>query len=240
MGGRLIHPAQTNLALYAQLHAAGYPAEDLRRAQRAYGLATELFAGTFRGTGKPFVCHAVGTASVAAAIGLGIVPVLAGLLHAAFEHGMFPDGRSGPTAAHRAHVAAHVGADVADLVAAYEAFSFGNRAIKRLLQDPPKQEPSRTVAILQLANEVDDLTDAGLSVAPKHGDFAERARDCAELARRLGQDVLAAEITRLAGAGTPSWTRALDPTPLYSYRLLPRLRAYLTLRRRKRNTRVIK
>src|SRR5262245_11904038 len=73
--------AQTNLQLYNQLLARGWTTNDLHHARAAYELAADLFSGQYRCSGKPFVAHLVGTASVAAAVGLPSELVLAALLH---------------------------------------------------------------------------------------------------------------------------------------------------------------
>jgi len=56
---------QTNLQLYRHLAELGYAAADIASAGRAYELALELFPGTYRGSGKPFLAHLVGTAGIA-------------------------------------------------------------------------------------------------------------------------------------------------------------------------------
>src|SRR5215469_10044102 len=73
--------AQTNIQLYNQLAELGYTAEDARRVHRAYGLAMQLFTGSYRGSGRPFLSHLVGTASVLASVRAPIEVVTAGLLH---------------------------------------------------------------------------------------------------------------------------------------------------------------
>ena len=60
--------AQTNIQLYNQLAELGYTAEDVRRVHRGYGLAMQLFTGSYRGSGRPFLSHLVGTASVLASV----------------------------------------------------------------------------------------------------------------------------------------------------------------------------
>ena len=60
--------AQTNLQLYNQLFAQPSTANDLGDVRAAYELAAELFSGLYRCSGKPFVAHVVGTASVVATV----------------------------------------------------------------------------------------------------------------------------------------------------------------------------
>ena len=85
--------AQTNLQLYNQLVARGWSDPELASARRAYELATDLFAGQLRPSGKTFVAHLVGVASALVTSGARAELVVAGLVHAAYTHGDFGDGR---------------------------------------------------------------------------------------------------------------------------------------------------
>ncbi|OOZ42432.1 hypothetical protein [Solemya elarraichensis gill symbiont] len=62
--------AQTNLQLYRQLIACQWSEKELNAARVAYEIAMKLFPCRFRGSGKHFVSHLVGTASVLAAVDL--------------------------------------------------------------------------------------------------------------------------------------------------------------------------
>src|SRR5262249_52556405 len=93
----LLAPAQTNLRPYEELREAGRPAEELLGARRAYDLAARLFAGQYRATGKPFVAHLVGVASIVARLGERQAVVVAALLHAAYDQGAFPGWRRAVT-----------------------------------------------------------------------------------------------------------------------------------------------
>ena len=73
--------AQTNIQLYRQLAELGYPSTDVSRVHRGHSLAMKLFTGLFRGSGRPFLAHLVGTASVLASVRVPIEVVTAGLLH---------------------------------------------------------------------------------------------------------------------------------------------------------------
>src|SRR5262249_60214679 len=79
--------AQTNIQLYNQLAELGYTADDVRRVHRAYGLAMQLFTGSYRGSGRPFLSHLVGTASVLASVPAPIEVVTAGPLSFADSSG---------------------------------------------------------------------------------------------------------------------------------------------------------
>ena len=86
--------AQTNVQLFNQMRAAGYPTHDLEAVRAGYDAASVLFASRFRPSGKTFLAHLVGTASVLAAYGAHGPLITAGLLHASYTRGGFP-GESG-------------------------------------------------------------------------------------------------------------------------------------------------
>ena len=81
--------AQTNIALYRQMHELGYSDDGLALIRRSYSLAAKLFTSQYRATEKPFVCHLVGTASIMAQLKASPVLVSVGLLHAAYQSGNF-------------------------------------------------------------------------------------------------------------------------------------------------------
>ena len=62
--------ARTNIQLFNQLRQEGYSNTDLRSVRDAYELAMVLFTGRFQPSGRPFVTHVVGTASILASLRL--------------------------------------------------------------------------------------------------------------------------------------------------------------------------
>ena len=58
--------AQTNIQLFNQLRRDGYSKTDLDLVRDAYELAMVLFSGRFQPSGKSFIAHVVGTASILA------------------------------------------------------------------------------------------------------------------------------------------------------------------------------
>ena len=98
----MIQSGQTNLHLYSQLMQAGHSASELGIVRKAYGLAVQQFAGSFRANGKPFIAHLVRTASILAEAETGIDVTAAGLLHSVFSHGGLGDGSCGPNRKKRA------------------------------------------------------------------------------------------------------------------------------------------
>ena len=78
--------AQSRTALREQALARGYSPMEIRYIEDAAEFATLLFDGLYRPDGRPFLSHAIGTASALVRYELNIDIVRAGLLHAAFTH----------------------------------------------------------------------------------------------------------------------------------------------------------
>ena len=173
--------AQTNLQLYSQLEGLSWHEEERARIQRAYELAMRLFSGRYRASGKPFVAHLVGTASVLAAEGGRPAVILAGMLHAAYVQGDFGDGGAeAMTPGRRARLREIVGDEAEALVAQYTTFPWGAITLsgshERLAT---MTDAEKDLVLMRLANELDDLLDRGILY---HAD-AERRR--ADLIRAL-------------------------------------------------------
>lgn len=82
-----IHPCQTNLELYEQLKLSTfYDANAILQVHNAYFFALSKVNGLYRGSGKPFICHLVGTCSILAALQCSIAELVAGILHALCQH----------------------------------------------------------------------------------------------------------------------------------------------------------
>ncbi|HUZ13406.1 MAG TPA: glycosyltransferase [Caulobacteraceae bacterium] len=78
--------AQTRTALREQALGRGYGAVAARALESACDFATLSFDGLYRADGRPFLNHAIGTASALVRYDLRLDVVLAGLLHAAYTH----------------------------------------------------------------------------------------------------------------------------------------------------------
>ena len=158
--------AQTNIQLFKQLEAAGYSCREIERAASAYQLASRLFSAQYRGSGKPFVSHLIGTASALALDANTVEELCAGLLHAAYEAGTFPfDTYREITARKRAYVACCIGEDAEQLVFAYHNTPWTPESLADFLAEPTSL-PHHTVR-LRLANELDDLWDDGMYFSGK-------------------------------------------------------------------------
>jgi len=229
----LFSPSQTNTALYVQMHKEGYGFDDIARIQKAYRVCCLMFNGRYRKTGRPFVCHAVGSASSAAHFDKSVNFVLAAMFHAAYDSGQYPDGRSSRrTPEHRAWLEKQIGAEAEQLVARLSGLNF-DRGKPEELAARDIRPGDEDILFLVLAHEVDDLADGGLAFAPKYGaSIQSRVGACALLARRLGRESLA---ETMEGYGRSyekmSWASGLSEAKLEGFRIAPNFRAYLRLRR---------
>jgi len=193
----LLACAQTILRLYRELLDAGRAPADLARVRGAYDLATRLFAGRLRATGKTFLAHLVGTASIVAHVGGDTDLVIAALLHAAYAVGDFGDGARGVTDARRARLRAAVGARAEALVAAYEALAWTPADVARLADGAPADAD---VLLLRLANELEDHLDRAmlLSSAGRRARYRDSFPALGALAGRLAQPALARALAIVA------------------------------------------
>jgi hypothetical protein len=215
-------PSQTNLDLYRQLHRLGYGETDLRRVRDAYRVAMRLFSDRFRANGKPFVAHLVGTASLLATFGAPPDVVIAGLLHAVYASGCFPDGTRGMTAAHRAFVRSRVGEPVETLVAAYEDLTWNRTTIAEIARrDRPPSSNETDILLMRVANEIEDHYAAGMRLcSAERRERMGTAADCVAIARSLDRpdvaDALACVYRETAEA---DWAEALATDESASFRL---------------------
>ena len=154
--------AQTNLQLLNRLNGLGYSHQDLGELRSAYDLARELFSGLYRPSGKTFLAHLIGTASILAECEAGLDLVKAGLMHAAYEAGDFGDGKKGASDFKRNQIRTAIGFDAERLVYAYDQFHWPPKNIQELqLLSTSADQLSREVALMRLANELEEFTDLG-------------------------------------------------------------------------------
>jgi hypothetical protein len=169
--------------------------QDQERLGKAYQLALRIFGNCFRASGKPFIAHGIGTASIALRHGGGIELMLAGLLHAAYTHGDFGWRWPGDPA-HRAVVRKAVGAEVEAIVHRYAQTRWRADRIAGWVKPAyALDDPLRKVLFLRLCNELEEHLDLGLLYCGETK-IAEAAGRTAipELAEMLGQPALAGEL----------------------------------------------
>ena len=207
--------AQTNLQLYQQLRAAGYARQDLAILQRDNETACLLFGSKIRSTGRPFLCHAVGTASAALAQGASLELVRTAFLHAAYKHGRFPDGTRGNSDAHRNWLRERTGEQVEKLVFAFSQYPFNVSIARKLVENGPEENQNKEMLLLKLCNDVDDSHDFGALLAhkPRYGD-PYYLSDLETLSTRFGFNVCAEFLAQAKrDMADDQW---LDPETVYS------------------------
>ena len=112
--------AQTNIQLFNQLKRDSYSDAELACIRNAYELAMRLFTGLYRASGKTFIAHIVGTASILSSLHAPAEVVTAGVLHAAYKHGDFGNWAKGVSDAKREQVRRAFGDKVEEYVAREE------------------------------------------------------------------------------------------------------------------------
>ncbi|MGY6587780.1 MAG: HD domain-containing protein [Wenzhouxiangella sp.] len=191
--------AQTNLQLYAQLLQAGFSDDALEAVNRAYLFAARNTAKVLRGSGKPFACHLVGTASLLAEAGQGWEVITAALLHAMYQNRVpFPGADNLDQRRH--YLRQQFGDAVESLVHDYHHFE-----VVRLDQFSDEQlREKRTVVMMRLADEMEDLLDHGVAMHGQPGDDETVGGSAAS--RRAQKANLATDLLRAA--------RIIDATSL--------------------------
>jgi (p)ppGpp synthase/HD superfamily hydrolase len=218
---------QTNLQLYRQLVRLDYEPADIDAVGKAYELGIRIFAGVYRGSGKPFLAHLVGTASILADQRARGQVVAAGLLHAAYTHGEFGNGWRGLSLPKRAEVRRAVGEEIEELVARYTELRWDARTIASLRERVDVMTPpERDVLLIRLANELEDHVDLGilyLGDADRRLEYMRvHLRDCVAMASRLGHADLASRLAtafdEVASAELPATLKRSDAE---SFRIAP-------------------
>jgi (p)ppGpp synthase/HD superfamily hydrolase len=192
---------QTNLQLLNQLRRAGYAADDVERIKAACDFVSGHFAGWFRGSGKPFIAHLVGTAGILVAVRARAPVVTAGLSHAVYQLGELPAGTPGISRAMRARVQRVLGTEAEALVARYAALEWNVRALPALRARLCTLSPAdRDVVLIRLANELDDHLDLAVlycaNAEDRRRNITAGLRLAVEIAKELGFPELASSLDR--------------------------------------------
>lgn len=184
---------QTNLQLYRSMLSLGYDEAALELANRAYLFAARQTCTLLRGSGKPFSCHLVGTAGILIEAGQDADSIGAALLHAMYQDRTpFPSGRD--LEQRRDYIRQNFGEGVESLVHDYHHFE-----VARLDQFSDKQlRERRTVVLMRLADEIEDLLDHGIAMHGLPEDDETIGGSAAS--RRAQKTHAAAELQRAARA----------------------------------------
>lgn len=238
--------SQTNLQLYSEASQAGWAVRDIDALARAYALALKLFPSRYRGSGRPFTCHLVGTASLA----LRFCPedhdlVTAALLHATYAEGILTPAwlprLQSDTRGCRRQIRRVVGQRCEAMIHSYFCFDwaafvadwsrFGDCDGQQKGSDPTEVEN----ITLRVANEIDDSLDK--VVLGTHG--ASRSIGPLQVSAKIASSIGAGVLTDLAREQVQHMERCMrgDPLPqtqskAYTLYSLPRIPTLRDIRRR--------
>ena len=190
--------AQTNLQLFNQLSHSGYSKAELNLIYNAYQLVMELFTGGFRSSGKTFIAHLVGTASILASLGAPGKIVAAGLLHAAYTNGDFGEGKKGINNAKRDKIRLALGEEVEEYIARYTALQWNEKNILAICDRiDTLNSIERDVLLIRLTNELEEYLDLGILYCGelKYQRYVNHSCNLmVEMAEKLGFPTLAKQL----------------------------------------------
>jgi (p)ppGpp synthase/HD superfamily hydrolase len=217
--------AQTNVQLFNQLRSDGYSEKEREYIRDTYVFAMPLFAGLYLPSGRPFIDHLVGTASILASLRVPVEIVAAALVHAAYLHGDFGSPHAGISAYKQSQLRRMVGDTVEDYVARYDRLLLTPEMILSLDRTLDQATlPDRYVALMRLANELEHGLDLG-ELYYVHGEKRQRAHRSymerrspllIKLAYKLGFPSLAGEIKKLSNA-VAAVELPLEPTVRFDH-----------------------
>ena len=187
---RVSHPyAQTNLQLYHQLEQHAYSRPDQLVIREAYELAILLFGDLFRPNGKPFLNHAVGTASILVTLQQPVTVIAAALLHAAYSHGNF----GAASGSKREFIHERMGPEIEALIWQYRELVWSPASIERLRDELQGLDTQEAAALrIRLANELEDHLDLGMLYASK-GKYSGRLAPCVNAVLEIAGEVAGSE-----------------------------------------------
>lgn len=188
--------AQTIVQLYRQLTDLGFDESDLLRVKKAHEFAARLHSARFRASGRGFMAHLIGTASLLSQFTRDLDIILTGLLHAVYDQGDFGDGRRTMTEPKRKIVRGLVGDGIESRIAIYSEMSWAPGMAQQLLDRfDALSEAERDSVLVRLINELDDFIEQDVLYSTDYSNRIEQlVRDSAamsELATLLGQPALA-------------------------------------------------
>ena len=189
--------AQTYPQLVNQLRALGYSRNDLILIRESYEVAMALYSARFQPSGKSFMAHLVGTASVLASVRVPSPLVSAGLLHNAYATGDFGDGNHSVTTRRRRRIVSAVGHEVEQYVARFPTVGWKSPEAKVATNNPAKLDPvDRGAFLILIADQLDHLSDLDFLYYRdrERQNYFENCGPAIEAAESLGMDCLAAEL----------------------------------------------
>ena len=190
---------QTIGPLLFQMHDLGFSGQELEQVERVYHLVLQCWAVNYQSSSRPFVCHAVGTASVVAANGGDMDTILAALLHAAYSTGDFGVRIAGATRRKRQKVREVAGIKTELLVYRfYELLVQYGLHWKNALEEVSvnnNTDTDRAVLLIRICNDLDDISDMPFCSEARKKRMVSYSRGSVQLAEFIGRPDLSNELT---------------------------------------------
>jgi (p)ppGpp synthase/HD superfamily hydrolase len=192
--------AQTNIQLLNQMAQEGYRRSELGLILRSYDLAMRLFTGRYRASGKTFVAHLVGTASILTSLRARPTLVAAALIHAAYDNGDFGDGVQGISTRKRDLVRAEVGQETETYVEKYTSLRWNEQVMREMHEKlDTLSSLEQDVLLIRLANELEDYLDLGILYCGREkrrqaNYFGDNGQILMDMAKKLGFPSLAVDM----------------------------------------------
>ena len=182
--------ARNIVELFDQLRRGQYSKEEMALVRRAYQVAMALFSARFQSSGRVFLAHLVGTASLLVSLEQPTHLVAAGLLHNAYGRGDFGDGQRGPPDERRAVIRELVGPRVEELLARFAAHPWDPEQLRRC---------DREVQVLLVVEQLEKVPELPLTYPPEdpaREELQQKLQWMADLARELRLDTVAQGLER--------------------------------------------
>ncbi len=191
--------AQTSVQLFNQLQRDGYHSAELRLIADVYFLATRLFAARVEPSGRCFISHVVGTASILSANAAPAELVAAGLLHNVYCTGDFGDYRNSVTDSRRRQIRNAIGDGAEQYVYRFAIRRWnaaGLRETYEQLSEIP--ELDRRVVLLYLADQLEKHQGLEILYFRDHEQRCRYYREfgplLVDMARQLGYSALSQQL----------------------------------------------
>jgi hypothetical protein len=164
-----IRPAQTNLQLYLQMIDEGYSKQEVGLVNEAYLFTMNKVHLLYRGSGKPFICHLVGTASLMVLCKQPLDVILSALMHALYQNRVSFE-KTKDIKKRREIISQKFGKECDRLI--YEYTEFEMTGIKDI--DPEHIKVDKQVLLMRIADELEDIVDFGLCLHGLEGETVEK------------------------------------------------------------------
>jgi (p)ppGpp synthase/HD superfamily hydrolase len=193
----LYTPAQTIVQLLQQLEHDGYERSEIQQVADAYRAMVWLSGARYRPSGKPFVDHLVGVASICARHRHDVPVMIAGLAHSIYREADFGSFWPRPGRRQQRMVRRRIGSEAEELVRAFSDTRWSQQSIQHMLgRAESLSSLERDVIYLRIANEMEEAVGLDLLYYAEQRRYEKEAllADCVDLANLLSLPALAQEV----------------------------------------------